>query len=383
MADLWRCGVKRSLIALIVVVLTAAAASAQIERIVIPAGTPEDQAVQAINAENDSAKKAPMWQDFLKNFSANPQAVAFGNWQLSQQYQTDGDLPKALESGMKAVQAQPGNMDILVSVAGIAQQLKKTDEIIDCAEKGAKAYNGIAKQAKPEGVSDEDFAQRIKSDQEGAKQSYEYLEVSSLNTIAAEQDAKTRMGYIERFMTAFPGSRFEEQMGQMSIYTISQLNDPARLESFGEKLLKANPNDAGTLVLLASAFVENDSPAYVAKGEAYARKALEALKTQKLADEKKQNLYSGLAHSALGFAFVKQGKFPLAIPELRSGTTELKDDPAAYSTVLYRLAYAFVKSNKAADAKAVLKDAVTVEGPYQAACKDMQTKLDAATAKKK
>jgi tetratricopeptide (TPR) repeat protein len=363
--------------------MLAAVASAQIDRIVIPAGTPEDQAVQAINAENDTAKKAAMWQDFVGKFSANSQAVAFGNWQLSQQYQADGDLPKALESGMKAVQAQPANMDILVSVAGIAQQLKKTDEIVDLAVKGATAFNGIAKQTKPEGLSDDEFAQRIKGDQEGARQSYEYLEVSSLNAIVAEQDAKKRMGYIERFMTAFPGSRFEEQMGQMSIYTLSQLNDPSRLESFGEKLLKANPNNAGTLVLLASAFVENDSPAYLAKGEGYARKALEALKTQKLADEKKQTLYSGLAHSSLGFALVKQAKFALAIPELKAGVTELKDDPASYSTVLYRLAFAYVKSNKAVEAKAVLKDAVLVDGPYQLACKDMQTKLEAATARKK
>src|ERR1700756_2919215 len=113
---------------------------AQVDRIVIPAGTPEDQALQEISKETDSQKKVALYQDFVQKFSANPAAVAFGNWQLSQSYQAAGDLPKALEYGDKAVAGSPHNLDILVSLAGIAQQLKDGAKIMDYAEKGGLAY---------------------------------------------------------------------------------------------------------------------------------------------------------------------------------------------------------------------------------------------------
>lgn len=370
-------------IAFLLVLTLSVVALAQVDRIVIPAGTPEDQAMQAINAEKDSAKKAGMWQEFVNNFSSNAQAVAFGNWQLSELYQTNGDSAKALEAGMKAAEAQPNNIDILVSVAGLARQMKNGEVVVNCAVKGGTAFNGIAKQPKPEGLTDEKFAERVKGDQDLARQGYEYLEAVALDAIGSETDAKKRMGYIERFMAAFPGSRFEEQIGQLSIYTLSQLNDPARLAAFGDNLLKTNPNSVGTLVLLAAAFVENENATYVAQGEGHARKALELLKTQQQADPKKQSLYSGLAHSSLGLALIKQSKSALAVPELKAATTELKDDPTPYSTALYRLAFAYVNSKKYAEAKAVLKDGVAVQGPYQAACKEMLGKLEASSAKAK
>src|SRR5271170_8193121 len=97
---------------------------AQVDKIVIPAGTPEDQALTAITNEPDAQKKLAMYQDFLQKFSANPAAVAYGNWQISQAYQSAGDLQKALECGDKALAGSPHNLDILVSQTGIAQQLK-------------------------------------------------------------------------------------------------------------------------------------------------------------------------------------------------------------------------------------------------------------------
>src|SRR6266403_6032999 len=79
------------------VLVSSSLSAAQLERIMIPAGTPEDQALQDISKESDAQKKLTMYQDFLQKFSANPAAVAYGNWQVSQYYQTAGDLPKAEE----------------------------------------------------------------------------------------------------------------------------------------------------------------------------------------------------------------------------------------------------------------------------------------------
>ena len=57
---------------------------AQLDKIVIPAGTPEDQALTAISNEPDAQKKLAMYEDFVQKFSSNPAAVAYGNWQIAQ-----------------------------------------------------------------------------------------------------------------------------------------------------------------------------------------------------------------------------------------------------------------------------------------------------------
>ena len=72
-------------------------ANAQADKIVIPAGTPEDHDLQAISNEQDAAKKLTLYQDFVQKYSSNPAAVAYGNWQISQTYQATGDLNKALD----------------------------------------------------------------------------------------------------------------------------------------------------------------------------------------------------------------------------------------------------------------------------------------------
>ena len=144
---------KRNLVCLVLAIVAgfvfSRLVSAQVEKIVIPAGTPEDQALQAISKEEDAEKKAAMYQEFVQKFSSNPAAVAYGNWQLSQYYQGAGDLQKALDYGDKALAGTPHNLDILVSQVGVAQQMKSNVKAMEYAARGGEAYNSIAKQTKP------------------------------------------------------------------------------------------------------------------------------------------------------------------------------------------------------------------------------------------
>ncbi|HLB86961.1 MAG TPA: hypothetical protein VJK29_04845, partial [Terriglobales bacterium] len=112
---------------------------AQVDRIVIAAGTPEDQALQAISNEQDGQKKVRLYEDFLRKFASNPAAVAYGNWQLSQYYQGTGDLQKAGSYGDKALAGAPHNLDILVSQTNLAQQMKDNAKIMEYATRGGEA----------------------------------------------------------------------------------------------------------------------------------------------------------------------------------------------------------------------------------------------------
>jgi tetratricopeptide (TPR) repeat protein len=362
---------------------TISQASAQGDRIVIAAGTDEDHALQAITTEQDAQKKLAMYEDFVQKYSANPQAVAYGNWQLAQAYQATGDMPKALDYGDKALGGSPHNLDILVSQVGIAQQAKNNLKLMDYAATGGEVCNAIAKQSKPDGMSDEDFSRKIADEKASAQNNCEFLETSGFNAITAETDPKNRMAEIERFTTAYPESKFSDQVSNYAMYTLGpgQLNDPTRLVSFGEKTLAANPNSLPALLLMANYYADSNSSA---KAITYAQKAIEVAKPDGADPDKSRKLSAGAAHNTIGWAYLKQEKTTAALPELKTAAGLLKgQDEQQYARALYGLGFAYGKLNKLTDAREVLTEAVKIPGPLQAMSQDLLTKVNSARAKGK
>jgi tetratricopeptide (TPR) repeat protein len=359
---------------------------AQVDRIVIAAGTDEDHALQAISSEQDAAKKLAMYQDFVQKFSANPQAVAYGNWQLAQMYQANGELDKALDYGDKALAASPRNLDILVSQTGLAQQAKNNAKLIDYAAKGGEICHSIAKQPKPEGVSDDDFAQKLNQEKAASQNNCDFLETSGFNVITTETDPKSRMSEIEKFTAAFPDSKFGDQVSNYAMYTLGpgQLNDQARLVSFGEKILATNPNSVPALLLLASYYGDDNKPGSAAKAVTYAQKVIEVSKTDAPDADKSHKTAAGAAHDTIGWAYLKQDKTTSAITELKQASALLKgQDEQQYARALYGLGFAYGKLNKLTEAREVLTEAVKIQGPLQAMSQDLLAKVNSARAKGK
>jgi len=357
---------------------------AQMETITIPAGTPEDQALQAITKEPDAAKKLSMYEDFVQKFPSNPAAVAYANWQISQGYQSAGDLQKALEYGDKALASSPRNLDILVSQASIAQQMKNNSKLMDYSVRGGEVYNSIGKSAKPEGMSDQDFANQAQDQKAAVKNSYEFLEAAGFNVIVDESNAKARMNYIERFTPAFPDSRFDESIASYAMMSLSELKDMTRVVSYGEKALAANPNSLPTLLLLAGAYVDDPKPGSVGKAATYAQKAVAVAKADAPDADRTRKLSAGVAHSTLGYAYMKQDKTAAAIPELRSASGLLKGlDDQQYAIALYRLGYAYAKLSRVNEARDALTEAAKIPGAVQPLSQDLLSRVNAARAKGK
>ena len=358
-------------------------ASAQADHIVLAAGTDEDHALQAISSEQDATKKITMYQDFVQKFSANPQAVAYGDWQLAQAYQANGDLQKALDFGDKALAASPHNLDIMVSQSTMAQQAKNNVKMMEYAAKGGEVCQSIAKQRKPDGMSDDDFKTKVESDKLSAQNNCEYLETSGYNAITSETDPKNRMTEIELFTAAYPDSKFSDPVSNYAMYTLGpgQLNDPARLVSFGDKILAKNPNSLPALLLLANYYSEANSSA---KAITYAQKAVEVANADAPDADKSRKLSAGAAHSTIGWANLKLDKMAAAIPELKTACTLLKgQDDQQYARALYGLGLAYGKLNKLTEAREVLNEAVKIPGPLQSMSQDLLTKVNAARAKGK
>jgi tetratricopeptide (TPR) repeat protein len=356
-------------------------AGAQVEHIVIAAGTDEDHALQAISNEQDAQKKVAMYEDFVQKFSSNQSAAAYGNWQLAQAHGATGDLPKALEYGDKALAGSPRNLDILVSDVGLAQQAKNNTKVMDYAAKGGEICNSISKQPKPEGMSDEDFTRKITEDKTSAQNNCDFLETSGFNVITSETDPKSRMSEIEKFTAAYPDSKFSDQVSNYAMYTLGpgQLNDQARLVSFGEKILANNPKSLPALLLLANHYGESNSSA---KAISYAEKAIEVANPDAPDADKSRKLSAGAAHNTIGWAYLKQEKTNSAIPELKTAAGFLKgQDDQQYARALYGLGFAYGKLNKLTEAREVLTEAVKIPGPLQAMSQDLLTKVNSARAK--
>jgi len=356
---------------------TAVAGWSQNVRIAIPAGSPEDRDLSAIAAEGDAQKRIASYQEFIQKYADNKPALSYGEWQLSIQYLSAGDSVKALEYGDKALEVYPNCLDIIVSQAGVAQAMKDNSKVVDYAVQGAKVFHSIATQAKPADVSDADWARQMKEEQDSVKPGYDFLESAAYSAIAGEQDPGKRMTDIEKFTPAFPKSQYETQVSQLALYSLQQLNQPRRAESYGEKALAANPDSVPTLLMLANAYAED--PKQVAKALTYCNKAISL--TSGANADKNQKLSAGLAHSTLGYVYLKQDKLAAAVPELKTSVSLLQDDPQAQQAALFRLGWAYAKRNDKADAVAALQKAVAIDGPYQAPAKDMLTKVNAAGKK--
>ena len=354
---------------------------AQIDRLVIPAGTPEDKALAAINAEQDAQKRVAMYQDFLQQFASNPAAVAYGNWQLSQFYQTGGDLQKAAEYGDKAVAGAPHNLDILLSQVTIAQGLKDNALMFKYAVQGGDVFNSIAKQPKPADVSDEQFARTVASEKEESQSSYEFFESAAFNAIATENDGKTRMDEIDQFAPVFPKSKFDEQIASYAMLSLSQLKDNKRLNEYAEKALAANPDNIPALLLIANAYVDSSEPGSAAKALTYGQRAIVAAKADDPNADKSKKISAGVAHSIAGRAYAKQEKTAQSITELKSATALLKgQDDQQYGVAAYYLGWNYAKISRLTEARAALNEAAAVAGPGQQPAKDLLTKVNTARA---
>jgi tetratricopeptide (TPR) repeat protein len=363
------------------VALSISLVRAQVERIVIAAGTEEDHALQAINNEQDATKRLAMYEDFVQKFSANPQAVAYGNWQLAQAYQATGDSQKSLDYGDKALASSPRNLEILVSQAGTALQAKNNSKAIEYSAKGGDICHSIAKQPKPEGMNDEDFARKISEETEANKSNCDFLETGGINVIAAETDPKSRMAEIEKFSAAYPDSKYNDQVSNLAMYTLGpgQLNDQTRLVAFSEKMLANNPNSLLALLLLASYYGDSSNST---KAISYAQKAIDVAKADAPDADKSRKLSAGAAHNTIGWAYLKQEKTTQAIPELRAAAALTKgQDDQQYARALYGLGFAYGKLNKLSEAREVLTEAVKIQGPMQSMSQDLLAKVNQARAK--
>jgi len=192
------------------------------------------------------------------------------------------------------------------------------------------------------------------------------------------------MSEIEKFTAAFPDSKYGDQVSTYAMYTLGpgQLNDQARLVSFGEKVLAANPNSLAALLLLAGYYGDDSKPGSAAKAITYAQKAIEVAKADAPDADQSRKTSAGAAHNTIGWAYLKQDKTAAAIPELKAAASLLKggQEQQQYARALYGEGFAYAKLNKLTEAREVLNEVVKMPGPLQGMSQDLLKKVNSARA---
>jgi hypothetical protein len=367
-----------AILAVPVFFLMSALAYGQLDKMIIPAGTPEDKDLTAITNEPDAQKRIAMYQDFVQKYATNPVAAAYGNWQLSQSYQVAGDLPKATDYGDKAAAGAPHSLEVLEWDVTLAQQAKDNPRTLKYSIQGGQAYASIDKQPKPADVSDADFAHSIASEKETNQEAYSFFETSAYNVIVAEPDAKTKMDDIDQFTAAFPNSKLQEQVASMAMLALSELKDKPRLNEYAEKALAANPNNLAALLSLANSYLDSAEPA---KAVPYAQRAVVAAKADDPTADHARKVSAGLAHSILGRVYAKQQKTPASIAELKLAVALLRgQDEQQFAVAGYFLGWDYAKVPQLTEARAILTEVAGISGPVQGPAKELLAKVNTARA---
>lgn len=357
--------------------LIASLSFGQIDKVTIAAGTPEDKDLTAIGNENDTQKKVSMYQDFLQKYASNKMALAYANWQLAQVYEADGESQESFDAGDKALALSPRNMDILTSMATIAQQAKDNAHLFQYAIQGGDAYNSIEKQSKPASLSDEQFKSDMQADLDQYRSSYTFMETAAFNVLSTESDPKARMSYVDKFFASFPKSGLKDQVVAFAMDALSSMGDSKQVIAYGEKALATNPDNTSVLLMLGLTYVQTAEGA--AKAIPYAQKVIAVSKGDELTATTSNRVMAGTAHCILGRAYALQGKTLPSISELKTATTMLKgQDEQQYAVAAYFLGWDYAKINKFADAKAILNEGAAIPGSMQAPIKDLLTKVNSA-----
>jgi hypothetical protein len=125
------------------------------------AGSPEDKAYSAINAENNADAKLNLLLQYEKDF---PQSKVLSDIYIMQMdvYRQKNDTAKVIEVGEKAIRLDGENVTALMTVArNLALERRNLDRAVQYAQKAVDTIAKLKTQSPPPGTSDEQWKQYI------------------------------------------------------------------------------------------------------------------------------------------------------------------------------------------------------------------------------
>ena len=185
----------------------------------------------------------------------------------------------------------------------------------------------------------------------------------------------------EDFLTKYPESRYRTVVYSALTMAYLQTGNTAKGFEMGDKEVALKPDDVQILAILSQTITRSmnagtPEPAkQLAKAESYAKRAIELTPTlpkpEGMPDQNfivAKNETLTMAHSGLGLAYLREGKYNEAIPELEE-SVKIDPNPTPEQTNLYLLGIANQKAAHFDQAVVVFGKCAAMAGQLQGPCK--------------
>jgi len=351
--------------------------------------SPEDQLLLAVNGSTDSPPDQIAALD--KYAAAHPDAPAMTcvNEYYTAIYVKQNDFQKAIAYGEKDLAAHYQDMNLFINLmkayvgAGVAN-----DNAFMVIDKAPDQIKAESTPTRPSGSSDADW-QKIQADAaQSAKEYRAYMEYAFFQLLPRVADANKRVEYLDAFAKAYPDTPNAGQLDVQYLVAYGALNNTAKANEYGEKAVAVDPNNPGTLSMVADDYANRHVD--LDKAESYARKVLELVPNMKKADNvsdadfhTEQDLLLASAHFILGSIEQQRGaathKLAGAIKEFRTAADLAKANPGLQGRALYYLGYAYESEAPAnhREARAALTEAAQLQSPWQGEAQKLLEKIPA------
>lgn len=377
---------RRALVVGLLICLAALEVSAQLGKTpTIPAGSPADRALLAIEEEADLAKRVEMLEQFVQEFSGD--ARLLGHRRLQGAYLRLGELDKSILSGLQALRLDPGDFSTLTNLARTFAQKQDAGQAFTYGVLAASLVQRLKAMPPPEGTSAEIWESHKANLLEQVQPDYQFLEYQLYQLASQQSDLAAQGELSERYLDAFPDSNYFIAAYQVCLAAYQRAGNADKALEVGEKVLAHQPDNVLVNMLLADALSEMGQ--HLDRADALAQKVPEladkALQPEGKTEEEwaaQRTNWKGLAASIQGQVLMHNEKTTEAVAKFREADPLLEGEPVAKARNLYRLGFAYAKLGRLDPARRYLTEAVAIESPYQAVAQDLLNKVNEARAKR-
>jgi tetratricopeptide (TPR) repeat protein len=380
---------KVSLLLLVVFSLAAAgAARAQLVRGTnMHAGSPEDQALDAISAATDPAQKLALIDKFMADYGKGDMAVIANELYVS--YYADAkNYAKMAEYAQKILAIDPDNFNAAIHLARAESELGNVAALFDAGEKMNAIIAHYKAQKPPADSIAADW--QMRHDQALADQHDQIAYVQDIlaNAVFRLQSPAEQAAYGDRFATNFPDSPYAASCGALAASDYQQLQNIPKMTAAADKVLSLDPNNIDTLLLLADYY--SDKGQELDKADADAEKVLALLPSAKKPEsvtddqwQKQISFQTGLAWSAEGQILINHNDLDGAVSAFQKASPLLKSNTIYYARNLYRLGFTYARMKKIPEATAALTEAASLNTPFKAMAQQTLLQVQSSPAPKK
>jgi tetratricopeptide (TPR) repeat protein len=359
-------------LSVIALLLTGAAATASAQRFSIgeiDAEKPAGQLLQQIGQESDDAKKLALMEQFVTKFLGD-KALGAMYEQMQAAYIKTNQPDKVMETTEKLLALDP-LYDVAAHQGLKAAEAKKDPDLIKkWAAITAQTCQKVVSSPQPKAADEvEDWKKRV----DWASQAKTYADYSLSAAALQASDPKKKIELIEALQAQNPQSQYLAQAMPALFLAYRQAGANDKALALAEKTVATDQSNEDMLLVVADHYLQSKKEPE--KVHAYSAKIVEVMnakpKPEGVSDADWQNRkksVTGLAHYMSGKLYYTQNKFGETDKQLRMALPLLQDNAQLKPEVLFYLAMANYKLEKAQEAANFNRECAATKSPFAATC---------------